>query len=170
MFSQGRDFPNGSLYLVTECAKSPNWGTAVFYATPTISDDLWLDFDQESCQWASLGKVDAEKGPKQSDIIASDEEPNQCVFICGYKIMLRQDIWDKLKSSFMAGPSHDGDHERESPSLSTRISSYSHGMSGSQTIFFGASKGKNHNVQESGHGTSLQVQASQLINRYLNSI
>ncbi|KAF8340211.1 hypothetical protein F5887DRAFT_855097, partial [Amanita rubescens] len=89
MFDQGRDFPNGSLYLVTECVKTANWGTAVFYASPTTSDYLWLDFDEGSCQWESLGNIDATKGPKQKDIVASDEEPNQCVFICGYKIMLR---------------------------------------------------------------------------------
>ena len=161
MFSQGRDFPNGSLYLVTECVKSANWGTAVFYASPTISDYLQLNFEQESCEWESVGKVDARKGPKQKEIVASDDEPNQCVFIRGYKIMLRQDIWDKLKSSFVVGPSQDGD----SSSSSMRVSSYSpsHGTSGSQTRSSGASRGDNCNVQDSGHGTKLQ--ASQLTNR-----
>ena len=161
MFDQGRDFPNGSLYLVTECVKSANWGNAVFYASPTISDYLWLNFGQEPCQWASLGKVDARKGPKEKDIAASDEKPNQCVFICGYKVMLRQDIWDKLRSSFMVGPSQDG----EPPSSSTRVLGYSqsHGMSGSQARSSGVNEGNNDNVQNSGHGARLQ--ASQLTNR-----
>ena len=99
MFSKGRGDPNGSLYLVTECTKSINWGTAVFYPHPTTSDYLRLTFDQESCQWDCQGKVDARTGPKAKDIIGSNDEPNQCVFLRGYKIMLRQDVWDKLKKA-----------------------------------------------------------------------
>ena len=101
MFSKGRGDPNGSLYLVTECTKSINWGTAVFYPHPTSSDYLRLTFDQESCQWNCQGKVDARTGPKAKDIIGTDNGPNQCIFLRGYKIMLRQDVWDKLKSPVM---------------------------------------------------------------------
>ena len=103
MFDEGRDDPNGSLYFVTECTKSINWGHAVFYAGPTTGDYLQLTFDQESCQWDWQGKVDARTGPN-----CFNEEPNQCVFIRGYKIMLRQDLWAELKSTGMVVPSQDG--------------------------------------------------------------
>ena len=94
----GRDVSNGSLYLVTECTKSINWGISVFYANAKAKNDRHLMFDKGSCQWEIYrDKVDARVGPRPTDIILSDnDEPNQCVFLRGIKIMLRPDIWDEL--------------------------------------------------------------------------
>ena len=158
MFYKGRDDPNGSLYFVTECTKSINWGHAVFYAHPIHSDYLRLTFDQESCQWESQGKVDARTGPKAKYIVGSDEEPNQCVFIRGYKIMLRQDVWAKLKSTVMAVPSPDGGF---SSLPSTGMSNHSphHGMSGNQAE---SSHTSNFNT-----GYNTRYQTAHLINRYV---
>ena len=95
----GRDISNGSLYLITECTKSANWGTAVFYPRRTEHDKLQFIFDDGLCQWERRGKIEAKSGPGPKDIhVSDDEEPNQCVFLRGYKIMLRADIWDKLRT------------------------------------------------------------------------
>ena len=155
MFYKGRNFPNGSLYFVTECTKSINWGTAVFYPHPTTSDYLRLTFDQESCQWDSQGKVDARTGPKAKDIISSDEEePNQCVFIRGYKIMLRQDIWDKLKSAVMVVPSQDGGFSALPSSTGTSSYSASHSISGNQSESHHTNN--NYDTHVPGHSTICQ--------------
>ena len=99
MLNMGSDAPNGSLYFVTDCIKSVNWGIATFSAPSTAYDALHLDFDEGSCRWEFRGKVEARVGPRPMDvIITDDEEPNQCVFLGGYKVMLQQRIWDKLQN------------------------------------------------------------------------
>ena len=126
----GMDVSNGSLYFVTESTKSMDWGIAVFYARSTTDDYLRFIFDRESYRWKRRGKVEARVGSKSTDKFDCDAgEPNQCVFLRGYKIMLRQDIWDKLKSALVV-TSQDG----QSSSFTT---TFSHGssyrMQGSQT-------------------------------------
>ena len=97
--NKGMDNANGSLYLVTECIKSINWGISVFYALPTANTSLRFTFNEGLCRWYFRGHIEARAGPEPKDIIVTDdEEPNQCVFLRGYKIMLRPDIWDKLRS------------------------------------------------------------------------
>jgi hypothetical protein len=99
VLDSGRDISNGSLYLVTECTKSANWGNAVFYPHRTEHDILQFIFDDELYRWRRRGKIEAKAGPGPKDIhVSDDEEPNQCVFLRGYKIMLRADIWDKLRT------------------------------------------------------------------------
>ena len=164
MFDKGRNDPNGSLYFVTECTKSINWGHAVFYACPTTSDYLRLTFDQESCQWDCQGKVDARTGPKAKYIIGFNEEPNQCVFIRGYKIMLRQDVWAKLKSTVMVVPSQDGGI-LSSPSIRTSSHSSHHGTSGNKSESSHTSRGDNCDTQDHDHNTGCQD--LHLINRYV---
>jgi hypothetical protein len=47
-----------------------------------------------------MGRISAKVGPASTDIVATDcEEPNQCVFIRGYKISLGEKIWKKLKKT-----------------------------------------------------------------------
>ncbi|KAF8335282.1 hypothetical protein F5887DRAFT_614491 [Amanita rubescens] len=126
--TMGREVPNGSLYFVTDCIKSVNWGIATFYAPSTAYDDLHLVFDETSCRWEFRGKVEAREGPRPMDVIVADgEEPNQCVFLRGYKIMLQQHIWDKLWNA-VAVESQGG--ESSSPSIRD---SQSHGTSGGRT-------------------------------------
>ncbi|KAF8343219.1 hypothetical protein F5887DRAFT_341773 [Amanita rubescens] len=132
----GRDISNGSLYLVTECTKSMNWGISVFYANPTANNDHRLIFDRGSCQWElDRGKVVASVGPKPTDIILSDDgEPNQCVFLRGFKIMLRPDIWDELNGAIDVR-CQDGESSYTA-FTSTIIRSSSHQTSGGQTDSF----------------------------------
>lgn len=162
MLYRGRNSPNGSIYFVTECTKSINWGTAVFYAQPKTSDYLQLTFNQESCQWVSQGKVDARTGPKGKDIISSDDEPNQCIFLRGFKVMLRQDVWDQLKSAVMIVSSQDGGFS-SLPSTESSSLPPSHGMSGNQSETSHTSGSNNVNdAQEPGQNT----QGVHLTNRY----
>jgi hypothetical protein len=100
MLEEGCDISNGSLYFVTECIKSVNWCLAVFN-DPKAHHHLRFIVNDGSCWWDEQGnvdvKVEARVGPDPEDI--TDEEPNQCVFLRGYKITLRPDIWNKLKNS-----------------------------------------------------------------------
>lgn len=130
MLDEGRDISNGSLYFVTKCVKSVNWGTAVFFARPIAGDYLRLVFSHDSCQWHYCGKVDPREGP---NIIPSDNEPNQCVFLSGYKVMLRQDIWNKLlKNAIAVDPPQYGEYPSP-PSTRTSDHSPNPSVSGSQT-------------------------------------
>ena len=153
--NEGRDISNGSLYFITECIKSVNWGIAVFYAHPIAYENLRLIFDEGSCWWVPCDKVEVRVGPKSKDtIVSDDDEPNQAVFLRGYKIMLRPDIWEKLKMA-VAVASQNGE---SSSSQSTRTTSQ--GRSGSQTDSFRRSSSDNSNASNSSYGTKL---ASQLM-------
>ena len=103
VLNDGVDISNGSVYFVTECTKSVDWGIAVFYARSTAYHSLRLTFDGDSYQWDYRGKVEARTGSNSADITVSDgAEPNQCVFLGGFKIMLRPEIWDELKMASIA--------------------------------------------------------------------
>jgi hypothetical protein len=109
MLDMGRDYPNGSLYFVTESIKSTYWGVAAFYGQNNPSNNLRLTFDGEMCRWEYRGKVETRVGPGRTDRSDSDGAPNQCVFLRGYRIMLRRDIWKKLMSAAMGYPYQDGE-------------------------------------------------------------
>ncbi|KAF8730468.1 hypothetical protein AX14_005556, partial [Amanita brunnescens Koide BX004] len=156
MLNEGLDVSNGSLYFVTECIKSVHWGIAVFYADPIPDDYLRFIAKEGSCLWEQRGKVESKIGPNSKDIIPSDdEEPNQCVFLRGYKVMLRSDIWDKLKGA-VAVTTQDGEFS-SSPSTRTTNFSLSQGMSGSETDSFHQSTSENKNTTNSGHSMSQYV-------------
>ncbi|KAF8336680.1 hypothetical protein F5887DRAFT_1246950 [Amanita rubescens] len=157
VLKEGRDVSNGSLYFVTECIKSKSWGIAVFYGRTTASDDLRVIFNEGSCQWGRRGKVEARVGPKSKDIVLSDDdEPNQCVFLRGFKIMLRPDVWDKLKSS-IGVTTRDG--ESSSAPFPTRTTHFqTHDMSGTSQANLHQSTSDSHN---SPHNARLD--ANQLI-------
>ena len=149
--SVGMDILNGSLYFVTESTKSMDWGIAVFYARPTADHYLRFIFDGESYRWVRRGKVEARVGSKSTDNFDCDRdtgEPNQCVFLRGYKIRLRQDIWDKLNSATVVKS-----QDRHSSSF-TRATGHdsSHGTSGSQTDSF-----PQNSMPRPSHYTGLQA-------------
>jgi hypothetical protein len=109
VLNDGVDISNGSVYFVTECTKSVDWGIAVFYARSTAYHNLRLTFDGDSYQWDYRGKVEARTGSNSADLTVSDgAEPNQCVFLGGFKIMLRPEIWDELKMASMASSQYGG--------------------------------------------------------------
>ena len=150
MLNEGMDISNGSLYFVTECVKSVDWGIAVFYADQIADDHLRFIVDEGSCRWEHRGKVDARVGPTPKDnVVSDDEEPNQCVFLGGYKIMLRPDIWEKLKNATVV--TSQGGEFFSSPSTS---------KSDSQTNSFHQSSSDNSNASNSSYGTTV---ASQLM-------
>jgi hypothetical protein len=149
----GMDISNGSLYFVTESTKSMDWGIAVFYAQPTADHFLRFVLKGESYRWVRRGKVEARVGSKSTDGFDCDTgEPNQCVFLRGYKIMLRQDIWDKLNSATVV-KSQDGH------SSFTRATSHdsSHGTSGSQPDSFHQSSSHKSSMPGPSHYTGLQA-------------
>ena len=131
VLNDGVDISNGSVYFVTECTKSVDWGIAVFYARSMAHHSLRLTFDGESYQWDYRGKVEARTGSNSAIITVSDgAEPNQCVFLGGFKIMLRPDIWDKLKMESMTSSQYGG---LSSSQTSATGHSTNQGTSGSRT-------------------------------------
>ena len=101
---RSRDIPNGSLYLITGCIKTRNWGIGTLYGQPANTD--YLEFISggqppgRTYGWKKSGPIATKVGPTSTDIApADDEEPNQCVFIRGYKITLGEKLWKKLKQT-----------------------------------------------------------------------
>jgi hypothetical protein len=158
MLNKGRDVTNGSLYFVTDCIKSVNWGIATFYASPAANDYLHLVFDERSCRWEYLGKVEARDGPRSTDIVTPDGgEPNQCVFLRGYKIMLQPHVWHRLRSTIVVGS------QGGKPSSPSTRGSQGHDTSGGRTNL-------SHQRSSDGGGTNMDPasritrdQASQLM-------
>ena len=154
MVNAGMDVSNGSLYFVTECTKTMDWGIAVFYARSTPDDHLRFIFDQESYRWKRLGKVEARVGSKSTDKFDCDTgEPNQCVFLRGFKIMLRQDIWDQLKGAMIV-TSEDG---QSSFITRTTSNASSHGTSANQLDSCHQSSSHNPSIPGPSHHTRLQA-------------
>lgn len=152
VLNRGVHICNGSLYFVTECTKCMDWGIAVFYGPSTANHNLRFISDGESYQWDSRGKVDTRTGSKSTDTTVSDSvvgEPNQCVFLGGFKIMLRSDIWAKLKSATSVA-SQDGGSSRQQTSRATADST-NYGTSGSTTDPFYQSTSDNRNTPDHSH-------------------
>ncbi|KAM6501148.1 Ankyrin repeat-containing domain protein [Amanita muscaria] len=87
--TRGRSISNGSLYLVTSSTKCAQWGIAVF--DRPCDTGQGLTFVSSPFGWKG-SRIFTTKvaNPNQGDT------PNQCVFLRGYKIMIRQDIFDHL--------------------------------------------------------------------------
>lgn len=105
IINKSRDAPNGSLYVVTGCVKAKHWGIAVFDRPSApqdylqfIADDPGQNQDaQQTFNWKRIGAVITKIGPNSQDVdTADDEEPNQCLFLRGYRVMIRQPIWEML--------------------------------------------------------------------------
>jgi hypothetical protein len=156
VLNDGVDISNGSVYFVTECTKSMDWGIAVFYARSMPNHNLRLIFDGGSYQWDYRGKVEARTGSKSTDITVSNGgDPNQCVFLGGYKIMLRPDIWEKLKGATIV-TSQDGGWS--SPETSRNYST-NYGTLVIQADPFSQSRSDNRYAPDLGH----RLRADQLL-------
>jgi hypothetical protein len=88
----GRDAPDGSLYLVTGCDKSSSWGT-VSFSDIAEENGFSLMFTsagigeaEATCRssWVNQSPATVRTGPGD----CSDKQ-NQCVFIRGFKISVR---------------------------------------------------------------------------------
>ncbi|KIL63942.1 hypothetical protein M378DRAFT_163905 [Amanita muscaria Koide BX008] len=104
--TRGRKISNGSLYLITSSTKCTQWGTAVF--DRTCASGQGLNFDKKKSR--PVGKTPAKyqwKGSRAFPTKVFDpikgSTPNQCVFLGGYKITIRQDIFDNLYSDQLRG-------------------------------------------------------------------
>ncbi|KIL61566.1 hypothetical protein M378DRAFT_13388 [Amanita muscaria Koide BX008] len=100
-----RSASNGSLCLVTGSVKSDVWGVAVFDRPSNSEDYLRFIVDeapthnspQSRYKWEQSGSVISNVGPSKPN--SNKEEPDQCIFLRGLRIMLRQDRWDALTQS-----------------------------------------------------------------------
>ncbi|KIL56460.1 hypothetical protein M378DRAFT_89245, partial [Amanita muscaria Koide BX008] len=127
VLTRDRDAPNGSLYIVTSCIKCTDWGIAVFDRPSNPQDYLRFTTNEENqngqskYRWKGSGAYIPKVALNQGSADSNDADgPNQCVFLRGYKIMLRKDIWDNIANSQTSyvtvlpyGP-HSG-NESESP-------------------------------------------------------
>ncbi|KAL1714623.1 hypothetical protein EV715DRAFT_209295 [Schizophyllum commune] len=105
----GVKFDNGELYLITGVDKAPVWGTLAFLdmqgthtvsfnldATPQMTAGLYYDY-----RWQKLSKQTARRGPEPEAALYRPDRTlvaNQCVFLRGFRIMIRDEIWTRLLS------------------------------------------------------------------------
>ncbi len=101
MVDRGRVAPNGSLYLITGCIKTKSWSIATFHGRPDDSNCLQFDADgrPRRPRYGWTAKI----SPNAHGAIT--EEPNQCVFLRGYKISLSQKNWKELEEKIAASAS-----------------------------------------------------------------
>ncbi|KIL62128.1 hypothetical protein M378DRAFT_35432, partial [Amanita muscaria Koide BX008] len=97
--NRGRSISNGSLYLITSVTQCAQWGIAVFDRPCAPGQGLKFD-KKRSLPFAKSTSKYHWKGSDTFPTKVSDPDQentaNQCVFIRGYKIMIRQDIFDNL--------------------------------------------------------------------------
>ncbi|KAM6499831.1 hypothetical protein JOM56_005339, partial [Amanita muscaria] len=87
--NRGREISNGSLYLITSSTRCTRWGIAVFNRRCNPGHGLTFvnaPFGWKGSKGFTTKVADTNKG----------DTSNQCVFLRGYKIMIRQDIFDNL--------------------------------------------------------------------------
>ncbi|KAF7982336.1 hypothetical protein HWV62_29046 [Athelia sp. TMB] len=96
----GRDALNGSVYVVTGCDKSKAWGIATT-GESSSSQSLSLQFNAKfiaasagyECSWSSTGRSVQRVSRSPTDLAPGVKQPeNQCLFIRGYKVMLREGL------------------------------------------------------------------------------
>jgi len=96
----GRQATNGSIYLITGCDKSNSWGVASF-STRSEEHGVSLIFTAAGTaanyaySWETVSPVAVRTGPKRGDGIHGVVK-NQCVFLRGFKLALRESYWAKL--------------------------------------------------------------------------
>jgi hypothetical protein len=94
-----RDAPNGALCLVTGCLKTKKWGITTFDQPSEAHDVIFTSkfLSPDEYYWKPAIPNVTKIGPVSGDI--SRELWNQCTFICGYRIMLRQDVYKELEET-----------------------------------------------------------------------
>ena len=97
--TRGRKISNGSLYLITSSTKCTQWGIAVFDRPCTPGQGLRFDKKRSLPFGKSTSKYHwkgSHAFPAKVSNLNQGDAPNQCVFLRGYKIMIRQDIFDNI--------------------------------------------------------------------------
>ncbi|TRM64883.1 hypothetical protein BD626DRAFT_236973 [Schizophyllum amplum] len=106
---RGWQFNNGELYLITGVDKAALWGALAFrelqrshsvsfHATAIQQIGLGL---RHEYQWHHLTGQSARSGPDARAVLSSDGTPieNQCVFLRGYRIMARDELWRRMSGT-----------------------------------------------------------------------
>ncbi|KAI5891674.1 uncharacterized protein SCHCODRAFT_02505348 [Schizophyllum commune H4-8] len=103
---RGWKIQNGELYLLTGVDKTSHWGALAFQHTGgshEVSFELTAVAQTAvalsyTYQWRHLAGQAARKGPDVAAalIINGASAENQCVFLRGYKLMVREEIWTRL--------------------------------------------------------------------------
>lgn len=93
------DVENGALFLVTGCMKSKQWGITTFdehslegSGALHLSSPFWR---QDNYKWRPVIPNVTKTGPTSKDI--PKDSLNQCTFIRGYRIMLRDLVYKRLQ-------------------------------------------------------------------------
>lgn len=118
--SLGREAANGSLYLVTGCDKATSWGVASF-SHASKESGVSLKFTAAKLvegsasyaySWETYSPAAVRTGPKRGTV-AHDQPQNQCAFIRGFKLSVREGVFAPLKgaakvSSVLDSPNDSG--------------------------------------------------------------
>ncbi|KIL63027.1 hypothetical protein M378DRAFT_731739 [Amanita muscaria Koide BX008] len=97
--TRGRDISNGALYLITSVTKCAQWGIAVFdrKCAPgqglRFAKKISLPFEKSTSKYHWKG---SHTFPIKVADLNQGDVPNQSVFLRGYKIMIREDIFHNL--------------------------------------------------------------------------
>ncbi|KAL1676975.1 hypothetical protein EV122DRAFT_291440 [Schizophyllum commune] len=106
----GWTIDNGDLYLVTGVDKAATWGALAFRDTQR-SHDVCFQFTatpvanaalRHQYQWRHLTSQSARQGPDAAVLMYGDggaPAENQCVFVRGYKIMIRRELWPRRRAT-----------------------------------------------------------------------
>lgn len=119
----GREAPNGSLYLVTGCDKSTTWGVTSISCT-SGTDALSLKFTAAQLieagatrdhSWETFCPATVRTGPQPSQ----DQElpQNQCIFLRGFKVMVRDGPIAKMRGTVKVTSVLDADANSIIPTL-----------------------------------------------------
>lgn len=114
---------NGALFLVTGYMKSKQWGITTFDEPSEVGDVLHFSssfWRKDKYKWRPVIPEVTKTGPISRDIPKT--ALNQCTFIRGYRIMLRQAVYDRLKHTTCvlsdAGSSSEPTRGQQSPFMS----------------------------------------------------
>ena len=144
----------------SEIIKSRNWGIAAFYECSTPPNYVELTFDKglgntrTSYRWKPKRKVMPSTGPSSEDLVISeDDKPNLCLFLRGYKIMLRQDLWDRLDNTLSVSVhSRDGKSSKEWADSKT-CNQLGHGTSSNRSRSDGSMRREGGHVEQDQPGS-----------------
>jgi hypothetical protein len=125
---------NGSLYLVTGCDKSSSWGVASF---SSASGQCEISLTFSACQviegnvsvaysWERPGTV-AVRESQRCNVDVAPRKKNQCSFIRGFKITVREGPLSKLKNPVKVSPIDRNKPEKFIGSRHSRIPGFEHG-------------------------------------------
>ena len=110
VINRAMDTHSKSLCIITACIKCNEWAIALFDGPSTPEN--YLEFITDSTasdhhrsrppfDWKKSGPILTKVSPITRNAIvvnAMDEEPNQCIFVRGYQIILSDDAWTRIRA------------------------------------------------------------------------